>query len=44
VAKTLLEPTLVMIKALDRLIINATDIDNDVAGVKDSRVSRALEV
>jgi hypothetical protein len=34
----------VVIKALDRLIVDTSDINDNVAGVEDSRVTRTLEV
>jgi hypothetical protein len=42
--KVLLEAALVVIKALDRLIVDTSDINDNVAGVEDSRVTRTLEV
>lgn len=44
VAENFSETSLVMIKALLRLIVYATNINDDVAGIQDSRVSGAFQV
>lgn len=43
-AKYFGEPPLVMVEALLCLVINATNVDNDVACVEDSGVARALHL
>ena len=44
IAKDLGEPALVVIEPLLCLIVDASNIDNDVASVKNSRIARALKV
>jgi hypothetical protein len=43
-SKHLCEATLVMIEALFTLIVNCADINNDIASVKNCRVSTTYQV
>lgn len=44
IAEDLGEPALVVVEPLLCLIVDASNIDNDVASVKNSRIARALKV